>query len=180
MSRVAKAPIKLPAQVEILIEKNSVTVKGPKGELKQHCNHLVQISPDDNDKNVITFKPATEHPNGWAQAGTMRAIVNNMVHGVTKGYELSLELIGVGYRAQSKGTSLGLSLGYSHPIEYNLPKGVSAETPSNTVIVLKGIDKQLIGQVASEIRAKRPPEPYKGKGVRKLGEVIVCKETKKK
>lgn len=180
MSRVAKAPIILPNGVELSVGKNTVTVKGPKGELTQHCNHLVAVASSDDDLRVITFKPASNDPNAWAQAGTMRAIVKNMVHGVTEGYTLSLELVGVGYRAQSKGESIGLSLGYSHPVEYALPSGVTAETPTNTTIILKGINKQLLGQVASEIRAKRPPEPYKGKGVRKLGEVIVCKEAKKK
>ncbi|MDP3560809.1 MAG: 50S ribosomal protein L6 [Legionellaceae bacterium] len=178
MSRVAKAHIILPKNVELTVEKGSITVKGPKGSLTQHCNKLVSVTK--SDSNEVHFKPAANDPNAWAQAGTVRALVNNMVHGVTNGFELTLELVGVGYRAQAKPGSVGLSLGFSHPIEYKLPEGVVAETPSNTVILLKGIDKQLIGQVASEIRAFRPPEPYKGKGVRYAGEVIILKEAKKK
>ncbi|MCX7116683.1 MAG: 50S ribosomal protein L6 [Legionellales bacterium] len=180
MSRVAKAPITLPSQVEITIETGSVTIKGPKGSLSQHCNRLVSVSKSETDSNIIVFKPATNDPNAWAQAGTTRALVRNMIVGVTEGFTTTLELVGVGYRAQSKGHSVSLSLGFSHPIEYDLPSGVVAETPNNTTIILKGIDKQLIGQVASEIRAFRPPEPYKGKGVKYAGEVIMRKEAKKK
>ncbi len=180
MSRVAKAPILLPTNVELTIGKETVTVKGPKGTLTQHCNRLVSVTKADDNPNQVIFKPASNDPNAWAQAGTARALVNNMVHGVTNGYDLTLELVGVGYRAQAKGTELSLSLGFSHTIEYALPKGVQAETPNNTTIILKGIDKQLIGQVASEIRAFRPPEPYKGKGVKYAGEIIVRKEAKKK
>lgn len=180
MSRVAKAPILLPANVELIVGKGTVTVKGPKGSLTQHCNKLVCVSKSDTDANQVNFKPAANDPNAWAQAGTMRALVNNMVRGVTTGFELTLELVGVGYRAQAKGTTVSLSLGFSHGIDYKLPEGVSVDTPNNTTIILKGIDKQLIGQVASEIRAYRPPEPYKGKGVRYAGEVIIIKEAKKK
>ncbi|MCR9192878.1 MAG: 50S ribosomal protein L6 [Gammaproteobacteria bacterium] len=180
MSRVAKANIILPAQVEIEIGDNNITVKGPKGTLTQHCNRLVAVKRSESDANVITFQPAVNEPKAWAHAGTVRALVHNMVHGVTEGFELTLELVGVGYRAQAKPNAVTLSLGFSHPIEYALVKGVTAETPSNTVILLKSIDKQLLGQVASEIRAFRPPEPYKGKGVRYAGEVIVMKEAKKK
>ena len=180
MSRVAKAPILLPANVELSVGKETVTVTGPKGTLTQHCNKLVSVSKCDKNANQIIFKPATIDPNAWAQAGTIRALVQNMVHGVTHGYDKTLELVGVGYRAQAKGKSVSLSLGFSHSIEYDLPEGVLAETPNNTTILLKGIDKQLIGQVASEIRAFRPPEPYKGKGVKYAGEVIARKEAKKK
>lgn len=180
MSRVAKAPILLPANVELTIGKESVTVKGPKGSLTQHCNKLVCISKCDENANQITFKPASNDPNAWAQAGTVRALVQNMIRGVTHGFDVTLELVGVGYRAQAKGKSVSLSLGFSHGIEYDLPEGVIVETPNNTTIILKGIDKQLIGQVASEIRAFRPPEPYKGKGVKYAGEVIARKEAKKK
>ena len=180
MSRVAKTPIVLPANVELSVGVDTVTVKGPKGTLTQHCNKLVSVSKSDSDVNLIIFKPASNDPNAWAQAGTVRALVKNMIHGVTNGYDRTLELVGVGYRAQAKGTSVSLSLGFSHPIEYDLPSGVIAETPNNTTIILKGIDKQLIGQVASEIRAFRPPEPYKGKGVKYAGEVIARKEAKKK
>ena len=180
MSRVAKAPILLPANVELLVGKDTVTIKGPKGTLIQHCNKLVSVSKCEKNDNQIIFKPASNDPNGWAQAGTVRALVSNMIHGVTIGYDVTLELVGVGYRAQSKGNSISLSLGFSHSIEYDLPEGVVAETPNNTTIILKGIDKQLLGQVASEIRAFRPPEPYKGKGVKYAGEVIARKEAKKK
>ncbi len=180
MSRVAKANIQLPANVELTVGNNTVTVKGPKGTLVQSCNKLVSITKSDADHNVIIFKPASSEPTAWAQAGTARAIVNNMVHGVTKGFELTLELVGVGYRAAAKDKVVSLSLGFSHPIDYTLPEGIVAETPNNTTIILKGIDKQRVGQVASEIRAFRPPEPYKGKGVKYAGEQIVRKEAKKK
>ena len=180
MSRVAKAPIMLPENVELIVGKETVTIKGPKGSLTQHCNRLVSVTKSDDNINVINFKPASKDPNAWAQAGTVRALVNNMIRGVTHGFEVTLELVGVGYRAQSKGHSVSLSLGFSHSIEYELPHGVVVETPNNTTIILKGIDKQLIGQVASEIRAFRPPEPYKGKGVKYAGEVIMRKEAKKK
>lgn len=180
MSRVAKAPVLLPANVELTVGKETVTVKGPKGTLTQHCNKLVNVSKSSENEKEIIFKPASNDPNAWAQAGTVRALVQNMVHGVTNGFERTLELVGVGYRAQAKGKSVGLSLGFSHPVEYELPHGIVAETPNNTTIILKGIDKQLLGQVASEIRAFRPPEPYKGKGVKYAGEVIARKEAKKK
>lgn len=180
MSRVAKAHIILPANVELSVGKDSITVKGPKGSLTQHCNRLVSVTKSDSNEKEIHFNPAANDPNAWAQAGTIRALVSNMVHGVTNGFELTLELVGVGYRAQAKTGSVGLSLGFSHPIEYSLPSDVVAETPNNTTIILKSIDKQRLGQVASEIRAFRPPEPYKGKGVRYAGEVIILKEAKKK
>lgn len=180
MSRVAKAHILLPANVELTVGVNTVTVKGPKGTLTQHCNKLVCVSKSDTNASQIMFSPASNDPNAWAQAGTVRALVNNMVQGVTVGYERALELVGVGYRAAAKDGSITLSLGFSHPIEYELPAGVVAETPNNTTIILKGIDKQRVGQVASEIRAFRPPEPYKGKGVKYAGEQIVRKEAKKK
>jgi len=180
MSRVAKAPILLPANVELTIGKETVTIKGPKGTLTQHCNKLVSVTKCDKNDNQVIFKPASNDPNAWAQAGTARALVQNMVRGVTEGFSVTLELVGVGYRAQAKGKAVSLSLGFSHPIEYELPEGIVVETPNNTTIILKGIDKQLIGQVASEIRAFRPPEPYKGKGVKYAGETIVRKEAKKK
>ena len=180
MSRVAKASISLPEKVKIEIGDKLVTVSGPKGSLSQHCNHLVAVKRSETDESLISFQPASNDPNAWAQAGTVRAIVNNMIQGVTAGFERTLELVGVGYRAQAKPGSITLSLGFSHPIEYELVEGVTAETPNNTTIILKSIDKQLLGQVASEIRAFRPPEPYKGKGVRYAGEVIIIKEAKKK
>jgi len=179
MSRVAKAPVEHSSNVEITLGEGSITVKGPKGTLTQKINRLVSIAKN-KESNQLEFAPSEDHPKGWAQAGTARALVSNMVHGVTEGFSVTLELVGVGYRAQAKDQSITLSLGFSHPIEYNLPKGVSVETPSNTVIILKGVDKQILGQVASEIRAFRPPEPYKGKGVRYAGEVIARKEAKKK
>lgn len=179
MSRVAKAPVVLPANVEVTIAEGSITVKGPKGTLTQKINRLVNITKN-KESNHIEFAPAANDPHAWAQAGTARALVNNMVRGVHEGFTVTLELVGVGYRAQAKDKSVSLSLGFSHPIEYVLPKGVTVETPSNTVIILKGVDKQILGQAASEIRAFRPPEPYKGKGVRYAGENIVRKEAKKK
>jgi large subunit ribosomal protein L6 len=180
MSRVAKAPVVLPQAVEVTVGKEQISIKGPKGTLTQHCNKNVDVSVSADKPAVITFKPATNDPKAWAHAGTVRAIVNNMVHGVTQGYERTLELVGVGYRAQAKGHALTLSLGFSHPIEYELPKGVVVETPNNTTVILKGIDKQILGQVAAEIRSFRPPEPYKGKGVKYAGEYIARKEAKKK
>ncbi|MGC1181467.1 50S ribosomal protein L6 [Legionella sp.] len=179
MSRVAKAPVVQPANVEITLADGEITVKGPKGALTQKINKLVTITKN-KEFNHIEFTPAANDPRAWAQAGTARALVSNMVHGVTEGFVVTLELFGVGYRVQAKDKSITLSLGFSHPIEYSLPKGVSVETPSNTVILLKGADKQILGQVASEIRAFRPPEPYKGKGVRYAGEQIARKEAKKK
>jgi large subunit ribosomal protein L6 len=180
MSRVAKAPITLPSSVNFSVEENVVTIKGPKGSLSQKMNHLVTVALAEDSANVITFKPSTNDPLAWAQAGTARAVVNNMVAGVTDGFSVTLELVGVGYRAQSKGTSVALSLGFSHPIEYSLPEGVTAETPNVTTIILRSIDKQRVGQVAAEIRSFRPPEPYKGKGVKYANETIVRKEAKKK
>lgn len=179
MSRVAKAPVSHPANVEITIAEGGITVKGPKGTLTQQINKLVKITKS-KESQQLEFAPAANDPKAWAHAGTARALVSNMVKGVTEGFTVTLELVGVGYRAQAKDKSVTLSLGFSHPIEYNLPEGVSVETPSNTVIILKGVDKQILGQVASEIRGFRPPEPYKGKGVRYAGEVIVRKEAKKK
>lgn len=180
MSRVAKAPIVLPAKVELLVSEGTITVKGPKGTLTQKLNKLVSITQNAENSSQYEFAAANNHPNAWAQAGTARAIVNKMVTGVTQGFTRTLELVGVGYRAQAKDKSIGLSLGFSHPVEYALPAGVKAETPNNTTIVVSGIDHQLLGQVCSEIRAIRPPEPYKGKGVKYAGEQIARKEAKKK
>ncbi|MCX7114472.1 MAG: 50S ribosomal protein L6 [Gammaproteobacteria bacterium] len=182
MSRVAKANIILPAHVELKVEENMITVKGPKGSLTQHVNHTVDVKQitGEGNETVIQFRPKKDQTKAWSHAGTARAVVNNMVCGVTDGYKTTLELVGVGYRVQAAQHMLTLSVGYSHPVEYKLPKGISAESPSNTVVILQGIDKQLIGQVAAEIRSIRPPEPYKGKGIRYLGEVIIKKEAKKK
>ncbi|MBA3536555.1 MAG: 50S ribosomal protein L6 [Tatlockia sp.] len=180
MSRVAKAPIELPANVELTVGKDTLTIKGPKGSLEQHYNKHVSVSKSDENEKKIIFCPASNDPSAWAHAGTVRALVSNMVKGVTNGFQITLELVGVGYRAQASAKLVTLSLGFSHPIEYSLPEGITVETPNNTTVIIRGIDKQLLGQVASEIRAFRPPEPYKGKGVKYAGENIVRKEAKKK
>lgn len=177
MSRVAKAPINVPSGVTVSMAGQAVSVKGSKGELSLEVNDLVAVSFEDN---VLTFAPKGEDSKGWAQAGTARAIVNNMVQGVSEGFEKKLQLIGVGYRAQVQGSSINLTLGFSHPVVYQLPAGVTAESPSNTELVLKSADKQLLGQCAAEIRAYRKPEPYKGKGVRYADEHVRRKEAKKK
>jgi len=175
MSRVAKAPVVIPAGVEVNYQNNVLTVKGTKGSLTQVIHPAIELSTDDNQ---ITFKPAKD--SSWPMAGTMRALVNNMVNGVTNGYEKKLELVGVGYRAKAQGNKLDLSLGFSHPVVFDVPEGLTIETPKNTEIVITGIDKQLVGQAAAKIRAYRPPEPYKGKGVRYADERVIRKEAKKK
>jgi large subunit ribosomal protein L6 len=177
MSRIAKAPIELPSGVDVDIAGQDLTVKGKNGTLSISLNDAVAVS---QAENVLTFEPREGASDGWAQAGTARAIVNNMVTGVASGFEKKLTLIGVGYRAQVQGSAINLTLGFSHPVVYNLPQGVTAETPSQTEIVLKSVDKQLLGQVAAEIRAYRPPEPYKGKGVRYSDEYVRRKDAKKK
>jgi len=177
MSRIAKAPIELPSGVDVNIAGQDVTVKGKNGTLSISLNDAVAVN---QAENVLTFEPREGASDGWAQAGTARAIVNNMVTGVASGFEKKLTLIGVGYRAQVQGSAINLTLGFSHPVVYNLPQGVTAETPSQTEIVLKSVDKQLLGQVAAEIRAYRPPEPYKGKGVRYSDEYVRRKDAKKK
>lgn len=180
MSRVAKALVSLPANVEYTAEDDIVTVKGPKGTISSHFNKLVEIANDEADPTKVKFNPTKDDPEGWAQAGTLRAIFSNMVHGVTQGFSKTLELVGVGYRAQAQGSKLSMSLGLSHPIEITLPKEVAVTTPTSTTIVLTSIDKQLLGQVASNIRSFRTPEPYKGKGIKYANEIIVRKEAKKK
>ena len=177
MSRIAKNPIAVPSGVEINLAADQLMVKGGKGELSMAINPAVEVKFEDGQ---LTFAPAGEAENGWAQAGTARAVANNLVRGVTEGFEKKLQLVGVGYRAQAQGKKLNLSLGFSHPVEYELPEGITAETPSQTEIVIKGIDKQRVGQVSAEIRAYRPPEPYKGKGVRYADEYVRRKEAKKK
>lgn len=177
MSRIAKSPITIPSGCEIKQDGQKVTVKGPKGELSAEINALVSVAINDG---VLTVSPASEEQQAWAQSGTARSLINNMVTGVTNGFERKLVLNGVGYRAQAKGNSVNLTLGFSHPIDYELPQGVKAETPSQTEIVLTSIDKQLLGQVAANIRSFRPPEPYKGKGVRYADEYVRRKEAKKK
>ncbi len=177
MSRIAKNPVQIPKGVEVSLEGSHLIVKGSKGTLSAMLHPSVKVSVDTTEIKVNTDK---NNRGINSLAGTTRALINNMVVGVNAGYEKKLTLIGVGYRAQAKGTSVSLSLGYSHPVEYVAPLGISIETPSQTEIVVKGIDKQLVGQVAANIRAYRPPEPYKGKGVRYSDEEIVKKEAKKK
>ena len=177
MSRVAKSPVAIPAGVEIKRDGQGLTIKGPKGQLELVVHNNVEVA---QEENVLTFAPRDGAKHSRALAGTTRALVNNMVTGVTEGFMKKLQLVGVGYRAQAKGNSLTLNLGFSHPVEYNLPTGVTAETPSQTEILVQGIDKQLVGQVAAEIREFRRPEPYKGKGVRYADERVRRKEAKKK
>ncbi len=177
MSRIAKAPVSIPAGVEITFNGTEVTVKSSKASLTKVFNKAVEFK---SENNQIICSPVSSVAGGWAQAGTARSIINNMVIGVTDGYEKKLQLVGVGYRAKAAGNVLNLTLGFSHPVNYTLPEGVSVETPSQTEIVVKGADKQAVGQVAAEIRAYRPPEPYKGKGVKYADERILRKEAKKK
>jgi large subunit ribosomal protein L6 len=177
MSRIAKAPINLPKGTDITINGQHVTVKGGKGSLELNVHKLAKVSVDGD---VVTVTPAEESKAAWAMAGTMRSLVNNMVVGCSEGFTKKLQLIGVGYRAQAKGSTLSLNLGFSHPVDYPVPAGITVETPSQTEIVVTGSDKQVVGQVASEIRAYRPPEPYKGKGVRYADEYVIRKEAKKK
>ncbi|MEH6451874.1 MAG: 50S ribosomal protein L6 [Psychromonas sp.] len=177
MSRIAKAPITVPTGVEVKVNGQEVTVKGNKGELVRTLNDAVVVTLEDG---VISFAPVEGVKDAWAQAGTARANVNNMVTGVAQGFKKTLLLQGVGYRAQVKGQDVNLTLGFSHPVVYTLPKGVTATAPSQTEIVLESSDKQEVGQVAAEIRAFRPPEPYKGKGVRYSDEIVRRKEAKKK
>ncbi len=177
MSRVGKNPVVIPAGVEVALGSGEVSVKGPLGTLKQALNGDVKV---EREGDVLKCSPTSGSRRADAMSGTVRALLANMVHGVTKGYERKLTLVGVGYRAQAAGETLNLTLGFSHPVAHKMPKGVKVETPSQTEIVLKGIDKQQIGQVAAEVRAYRSPEPYKGKGVRYADEVVTLKETKKK
>lgn len=177
MSRVGKLPIAMPEGAVAIITSEQITVKGPLGTLIQAVNPLVTVKQVDGYLQVDVVNDSRE---ANAQSGTMRALVNNMVQGVTKGFEKKLNLVGVGYRAQSQGDKLNMSLGFSHPIAHQMPEGVKCETPTQTEILIKGIDKQKVGQVAAEVRAYRSPEPYKGKGVRYANEVIKLKETKKK
>jgi large subunit ribosomal protein L6 len=177
MSRVANQPVVIPAGVNIELKKQSVQVKGPKGTLKRDVHNQVKVDMADGQ---LTFAALDGSNYARMQAGTARALVNNMVQGVSKGFEVKLSLVGVGYRAKVTGNTVNLTLGFSHPVDYALPQGVTAETPSQAEIVLKGADKQLVGQVAADIRNFRAPEPYKGKGVRYSDETISLKEAKKK
>jgi large subunit ribosomal protein L6 len=175
MSRVANNPVVLPSGVEAKVNGQDITVKGGKGTLELSLNEGIQVSQDDN---VLTF--AYDNDKLKAMAGTSRALLNNMVKGVSEGWEKKLVLNGVGYRAKATGKSVNLTVGLSHPVDYKLPEGVTAESPSQTEIVVKGIDKQAVGQAAAEIRSFRPPEPYKGKGIRYADEYVRRKEAKKK
>ena len=177
MSRIAKAPVELPKGVEFRQEGNVVTLKGDKGELSLELNSEVVLT---RDENLLQLAPRSGSRFAVAVTGTMRSLLANMVEGVTNGYERKLELVGVGYRAQMQGKTLNLTLGFSHPVSYSAPEGISIEAPSQTEVVIRGIDKQQVGQVAAEIRHFRPPEPYKGKGVRYANERVVLKEAKKK
>ena len=177
MSRIAKYPVELPKGVEATIQPDAITVKGPLGTMTQTLNGDVIIN---EDEGKLSFIVANDSRQAKAMSGTLRALVANMVTGVSKGFERKLNLVGVGYRVASQGTSLKLQLGFSHDIIYSLPEGIKAECPTQTEIIVKGSDKQIVGQVAAEIRAYRPPEPYKGKGVRYSNERVVLKETKKK
>ena len=175
MSRIGNSPVKVPPKVEVTLAGGEISVKGPLGSLSRRFGESVEIQ---KNGDTLTFKAANAEAN--AMHGTVRALVAGMVKGVIEGYEKRLALVGVGYRAQAAGDKLNLSLGFSHPIVHKMPKGVKVETPQQTEIVIKGPDKQQVGQVAAEIRAYRPPEPYKGKGVRYAGEHVTLKETKKK
>ena len=177
MSRVAKAPVLVPAGVTITLSGQDITVKGPVGELSRTIHSFVAVSQEENS---IVTTIACDDKKAWAQAGTARALINNMVEGVSKGFEKKLVLQGVGYRAKAAGKSLDLSLGFSHPIKHAIPEGITCETPSQTEVVLKGADKHLVGQTAANIRAYRKPEPYKGKGIRYSDENVRRKEAKKK
>lgn len=177
MSRVAKAPVVVPAGVEVKLDGQVISIKGKNGELTRTINDAVVVS---HAENALTFAPREGFANAWAQAGTTRALLNAMVIGVTEGFSKKLQLVGVGYRAAVKGDVVSLALGFSHPVEHKLPAGITAECPTQTEIVLKGADKQSIGQVAADLRAYRRPEPYKGKGVRYADEVVRTKEAKKK
>ena len=177
MSRIAKVPVELPQGVEFSQSGNTVSVKGSKGTLSIELNSEVELAQEDDS---ITVKPRSGSRFSTAIAGTTRALLANMVEGVTKGFEKKLELKGVGYRANTEGKKLNLTLGFSHPVAYEVPEGITIETPSQTEVIVKGNDKQKVGQVAAEIRSFRPPEPYKGKGVRYSDERVVIKEAKKK
>jgi large subunit ribosomal protein L6 len=177
MSRIAKYPVPLPKGVEFNVAAGEISIKGPLGAIARRADPNVEVKKDGEN---LVFKALGNSNHADAMSGTMRALVANMVQGVTKGFEKRLALVGVGFRAQAQGDKLNLTLGYSHPVVHQMPKGIKVATPTQTEIVITGIDKQLVGQVAAEVRGHRPPEPYKGKGVRYANEVIVLKETKKK
>jgi len=177
MSRIGKNPVVLPKGVEVTISTDALSIKGPLGTLSQKLDGSVRVQKEESS---LVFEATGESENANAMSGTIRALAANMVKGVTKGFEKKLTLVGVGYRAQAQGDKLNLSLGFSHPVVHSMPKGVTVATPTQTEILIKGTDKQQVGQVAAEVRSYRPPEPYKGKGVRYADERVVLKETKKK
>ena len=177
MSRIGKSPVALPKGVDVTLSEEVLSIKGPLGTLSQHLDDRVKVQ---RDGDQLVFQVGDDSTAANAVSGTLRALAANMVHGVTQGFEKKLTLVGVGYRAQAQGDRLTLALGFSHPVVHSMPKGIKVETPTQTEILIKGLDKQLVGQVAAEVRAYRPPEPYKGKGVRYANEQVVIKETKKK
>ena len=177
MSRVGKMPVTIPAGVDVSVKQDQISVKGSGGQLAIASNMLVTVT---NEGGKLSFAPANDSREANAMSGTMRQLVNNMVIGVTKGFEKKLSLIGVGYKAAAQGNKLNLAVGYSHPVNIDMPAGIKVETPAPTEIIIKGADRQRVGQIAAEIRAVRPPEPYKGKGIRYSDEKITIKETKKK
>jgi large subunit ribosomal protein L6 len=177
MSRVGKMPVTVPQGVDVSINNTQISVKGAGGTLSIAANALVKVV---NEAGQVTFAPVDDSREANAMSGTLRQLVNNMVTGVTKGFEKKLTLVGVGYKAAAQGSKLNLAVGYSHPVNIDMPEGIKVETPAPTEILIKGADRQRVGQVAAEIRAVRPPEPYKGKGIRYSDEKITIKETKKK
>ena len=177
MSRIGKMPVTVPQGVDVALKQDQISVKGTGGNLSLALNSLVKVT---SEGGKLSFVPANESREANAMSGTMRQLVNNMVVGVTKGFEKKLSLVGVGYKAQAQGAKLNLTVGYSHPVNKDMPAGITVQTPAPTEIVVKGADRQRVGQLAAEIRAVRPPEPYKGKGIRYSDEKIVIKETKKK
>ena len=177
MSRVGKMPVEIPQGVDVVIGEGQISVKGSGGQLATAANNLVKVESKDGK---LSFVPADDSREANAMSGTMRQLVNNMVTGVSKGFEKKLSLVGVGYKAQAQGAKLSLNVGYSHPVNKEMPAGITVQTASPTEILIKGADRQRVGQVAAEIRAIRPPEPYKGKGIRYVDEKITIKETKKK
>ena len=177
MSRIGKLPVAIPAGVEVAVKDELINVKGALGAMALAVNPLVKV---ENKDGSLSFAPANDSREANAMSGTMRQLVNNMVNGVSKGFEKKLSLLGVGYKAQAQGNKLNLTVGYSHPVVMDMPAGIKVETPTPTEILIKGVDRQRVGQIASEVRAVRPPEPYKGKGIRYAGEKVAIKETKKK
>ena len=177
MSRVAKNPVTIPEKVEVVLSANSVAVSGPLGKLSHPLTNAVNLA---REGETVTFVAVNDSQHSRAMSGTLRALVANMVQGVSQGFTRKLTLVGVGYKANAQGSMLNLELGYSHPINHKMPAGITVQTPTPTEVILTGVDKQVVGQVAAQIRAYRSPEPYKGKGVRYADEVVQIKETKKK